>query len=104
MGIVLHCSLLLLDYKSSNYDVDISPIMFDKANTKGFEAILHFLLTKARGTSQAKKARAYKKPVTAKRTGSLVRYFQVITHSHDCRILKAYGQFKTLDNREITGR
>lgn len=53
---VLHCTLLLLDYKSSTYEVEISPSMFDKANTKGMEAILHFLLTRLRGTYQAKKA------------------------------------------------
>ena len=55
IGSVLHCSLLLLAYKSSSYEVDITPFMFDKANTKGLEAILHFLLTKLRGASQAKK-------------------------------------------------
>ena len=53
IGSVLHCSLLLLAYKSC--EVEISPLMFDKANTKGLEAILHFLLTKLRGASQAKK-------------------------------------------------
>ena len=55
IGSVLHCSLLLLAYKSSSYEVDIAPVMFDKANTKGLEAVLHFLLTKLRGASQAKK-------------------------------------------------
>lgn len=55
IGSVLHCSLMLLAYKSFSYEVDITPFMFDKANTKGLEDVLHFLLTKLRGASQAKK-------------------------------------------------
>ena len=55
-GSILHCALLLLAYKSAVYDVDVSPGMFDKANTKAMEALLHFLLTKLRGIPQARKA------------------------------------------------
>ena len=56
VGSVLHCALMLLSYKSSLHEVEISPGMFDKANTKGMESLLHFLLTKLRGISQSKKA------------------------------------------------
>ncbi|KAL0039816.1 hypothetical protein WJX77_008750 [Trebouxia sp. C0004] len=55
VGSILHCSLLLLGYKASVYEADISASMFDKANTKGFESLLHFLFTKLRGASQSKK-------------------------------------------------
>ncbi|KAL0028273.1 hypothetical protein WJX79_006483 [Trebouxia sp. C0005] len=55
LGSILHCSLLLLGYKSSVYEADISASMFYKANTKGLESLLHFLLTKLRGVSQSKK-------------------------------------------------
>ena len=56
LGSILHCSLLLLGYKASVYEADISASMFRKANTKGLESLLHFLLTKLRGVSQSKKA------------------------------------------------
>ena len=56
VGSILHCSLLLLGYKASVYEADISASMFHKANTKGLESLLHFLLTKLRGISQSKKA------------------------------------------------
>ena len=56
IGSVLHCALLLLGYKSSSYEVTAGPNMFDKSNPKGIEALLHFLLTRLRGSIQAKKA------------------------------------------------
>lgn len=56
IGSVLHCALLLLGYKSSSYEVVAGPNMFDKSNPKGIEALLHFLLTRLRGSVQAKKA------------------------------------------------
>lgn len=55
MGSVLHCALLLLGYKSSSYEVEADANMFDKSNTKGMEAVLHFLLSRLRGSLQAKK-------------------------------------------------
>ena len=56
IGQVLHCACLLLGYKSSSYGVESAPDMFDKANPKGMEAMLHYLLNKIRGAAQAKKA------------------------------------------------
>ena len=55
-GSVLHCALILLSYKSSSYEVVADPNMFDKSNTKGMEALLHYLLSRLRGSVQAKKA------------------------------------------------
>ena len=56
IGDVLHCALILLDYKSCSYEVTAGPNMFDKSNAKGMEALLHFLLSRLRGSVQAKKA------------------------------------------------
>ena len=56
VGSILHCSLLLIGYKASVYEADISASMFHKANIRGLESLLHFLLTKLRGVSQSKKA------------------------------------------------
>ena len=53
---VLHNALLLIGYNNASHEVD--PAMFDKANAKAFDSILHFLLVKLRGTSQAKKVGA----------------------------------------------
>ena len=56
IGQVLRCALLLLGYKGSSYGVEVAPDMFHKANTKGMEALLHYLLSRIRGPAQAKKA------------------------------------------------
>lgn len=56
IGSVLHCALILLGYKTCSYEVIADPSMFDKSNTKGMEALLHFLLSRLRGSVQAKKA------------------------------------------------
>ena len=49
----LHNALLLVGYTSACQG--IGPAMFDKADIKGFDSILHFLLVKLRGASQARK-------------------------------------------------
>lgn len=56
IGGVLHCALILLSYRICHYEVVAGPHMFDKSNTKGMEALLHFLLSRLRGSVQAKKA------------------------------------------------
>lgn len=77
IGSVLHSALLLLAYKSPVYEVDISPGMFDKANTKGMEALLHFLLTKLRGASQAKKASLVEWSATAPAHNQVATQYQL---------------------------
>lgn len=56
IGSVLHCALILLGYKNCSYEVIAGPSMFEKSNSKGMEALLHFLLSRLRGSVQAKKA------------------------------------------------
>ena len=54
-GNVLHSALLLLGFPDGSQATMLSTSMFDKTNTKAFEAILHFLLGKLKGATQAKK-------------------------------------------------
>ncbi|KAL3143340.1 hypothetical protein ABBQ38_002175 [Trebouxia sp. C0009 RCD-2024] len=70
LGSVLHCALLLLGYKSSSYEVEADATMFDRSNTKGMEALLHFLLSRLRGSLQAKKARSNRNKLTVLQTTS----------------------------------
>lgn len=52
---VLHNALLLIGYSSASHET--GGAMFDKADAKAFDSILHFLLVRLRGASQAKKVR-----------------------------------------------
>lgn len=54
-GSVLHNALLLLGYADGSQVTIISTSMFDRTNNKAFEAILHFLFSKLKGATQAKK-------------------------------------------------
>ena len=65
-GKVMSNALLLLGHNNGSYGAPISEVLFDKPNSKAFEAILHFLLSKVRGAAQAKK-------VTSANSMSLVR-------------------------------
>ena len=98
-GTVLHCALLLLGYNSSSYEVEATPSMFEKANTKGMEALLHYLLSKIRGTAQARKAGDYLAPCMYHHHSALPSALCTC-----CRTSKGCGQSKIPDNRETFGR
>lgn len=51
----LHNALLLLGYTGGPQAAPATEGMFDKASSKTFETVLHFLLSKLRGAAQARK-------------------------------------------------
>lgn len=55
LGSTLHNALLLLGYTGGSQAAPAEDGMFDKPNSKAFETVLHFLLSKLRGAAQAKK-------------------------------------------------